>query len=374
VYDEFAKNVLLTNSVPRNWFHNTTAGKFNLQNGVYDMHTGELKPHSSEFGFTHILPYEYDPSALCPTFDKFMKDVTKEREDLTQSLLEYVGYGLSNDECWLQKAVILTGSGANGKSTFCDVIRGLAGKNNVAAQRLERLGNPVVNALIQNKLINISEETGAGAFFSAEDFKELVAGGSMNVKQLYKNQYEVLNRTKFMILCNELPTATDGSHGFFRRLVIVPFDARFDEGNRDPFIKDKLLTELAGIFNIVVKHYKNLVNRGVLASSQTSSKTIERYKFNSDIAASWIADHFELKEDSKKEDWVASVEVYQEYSQNCQYDWGVKPVSIVKFWQKVEAVFRDLDFHDRRMNIRRNGKQQWVIKGLVRKELPDESF
>lgn len=373
IYDEFKKNVLLTNAVQRDWFHSTTTGKFNLQNGVFDMNTMELSTHSADYGFTTVLPYAYDSSALCPTFDSFMKDVSLDRVDIVSTLLEFSGYALSNEDCWLQKALILTGGGANGKSTFTDTINALAGSNNVSAQRLDRLGSPIVNALIENKLLNISDETSTGAFFNAQDFKELVTGGHMNVKKLYKNQYETVNRTKFMVLCNELPTAVDGTHGFFRRLAIVPFHARFDEGvNRDSHIKDKLLTELAGIFNLVIRHYKALKARGVLATSVAASGSLAKYMYESDIAASWIAENFEIKEDSPQDKWLSGVEVYQEYSQNCNYDWGVKPVSIVKFWSKVENVMRDTKFHERRKHTRRSGKQMWVVKGFVKKEFTNE--
>ena len=374
LYDEFKKNVLLTNTVQREWFFKSTAGKFNLQNGVYDMVTRTLVKHSEEFGFINVLPYEYDSAARCPQFKKFMADVTLNREDLSKILLEFAGYSLSNEDCWLQKAMFLSGSGANGKSTYADVLRAIAGEDNVSSQRLERLGNPQVNALLENKLLNISEETSSGAFFDGQDFKELVAGGHMNIKRLYKNQYTIVNRTKLIMLCNELPTATDGTHGFFRRLVIVPFDARFDEGTRDPFILKKLKSELPGIFNLVVEHYRELKANGKLSDSSNSKASNNRYMYDADIASSWIRENFIVDDNAPREKWLGSTEVYQEYSQNCSYDWGIKPVSIMKFWAKAEAVFRDAKFHERRANLRRNGKQVWVMRGVVRKEIQNEEF
>lgn len=371
MYDEFKKNIMLTNSVPRAWFLQSTVGKFNMQNGVFDMGSNTLHPHHRDFGFTYILPYDYDENARCPAFAKFMDDVTVQRKELQSVLLEYAGYALSNEDSWLQKALFLDGEGSNGKSKFTDVLRAVAGKNNVSSQRLERLGQPQVNALLENKLMNISDEASSGAFFASDDFKEIVSGGHMTIKKLYKNQYEIENRTKFIMLCNGLPTAVDGSHGFFRRLIIVPFDARFTEENRDPFILEKLLVELPGIFNLILTHYKNLKDRGTLFESKTTSKAIARYMNDSDVALAWIKDVIEINKDAPKEKWISTVDVYHEYVQNCQFDWGIKPVSNIKFWQKGERAFMDLDFHERRAQQRRAGKVVWVLKGVIRKELED---
>lgn len=374
LYDEFKKNVLLSNVVQRDWFHRSTAGKFNMRNGVYDMHTGEVSSHSRDLGFTHILPYDYDKDAACPAFDKFLDEVTVKREDLKSVLLEFSGYCISNDESWLQKAIFLNGDGANGKSIFADVLRSVAGANNVSSQRLERLGMPVVNALLENKLVNISEEAGKSAFFASDDFKEIVTGGHMTIKKLYKNQYEIQNRTKFVMLCNGLPLAADGSHGFFRRLIIVPFDATFDEATRDPFILSKLIVECAGIFNLLVKHYKILKDRGTINKSATVTKSMGHYAYESDIALEWVRETFTMDNDAPIEKHAITTDVYQEYAQNCMYEWGIKPVSSIAFWKKAEKAFKDKDFHSKRKQIRRNGKTVWIVRGLVRKEILNDEF
>jgi putative DNA primase/helicase len=373
MYEEFKKNVMLTNVVQRDWFQGSTAGKFNMQNGVFDMQKGELVPHNRDFGFTHILPYDYDPSALCPAFNKFLAEITANRVDLQNVLLEYTGYSLSNEDSWLQKALFLEGGGANGKSKFTEVVRALAGANNVSSQRLERLGSPIVNAMLENKLVNISDEAGSSAFFASEEFKEIVTGGHMTIKKLYKNQYEIENRTKFIMLCNGLPNAADGSHGFFRRLIIVPFDVQFDEATRDPFILDKLLVELSGIFNLVLQHLRNLKARGIIFESEHVKNALGKYALESDIALPWIQDTLELTGEADHTKWVATTDIYQEYVQNCAYDWGIKPVSSVKFWKKADKVFRK-DMSTLRARSRRGDKVVWTIKGLVRKELQDEQF
>lgn len=374
IYDEFKKNVLLTNVVNRDWFTHTTKGYFNMQNGIYDMEKDELIPHDRKFGFLHVLPYSYEKEADCPRFKKFLKEVTLDSYDLEKVLLEYSAYCIQGGFPWLQKALFLNGDGANGKSVFADILRSVVGENNASSQRLERLGNPNINALIENKLVNISEESSKAGFLHTEDFKELVGGGHMNVKRLYKNSYEVVNHTRFVMLSNGMPTATDGSHGFFRRLIIVPFNATFSGDKKDPFILKKLKEELSGIFNLLITNLKDLIKRGDIVVSNVAETALHRYAEDSDIAMGWIRDNLDIVETAPKEKWVSSTDMYQEYVQNCQYDWGIKPVSNINFWRKAAKALEDLSFQDRKVQARRNNKVTWVYKGIVRKELNDEQF
>jgi len=373
VMDEFKKIILLINTVDADWFHRTTTGKFNLANGVFDMQTGKLLPHGQEYGFTHVLPYEYDIAARCPTFDSFMDEITLKRKDLQELLLEYAGYALSNDSCWLQRSIILTGEGANGKSTFAEVLRGLAGEDNCSSVRLDRIGNPIYNAQMERKLFNISEESSTKAFYDTQDFKELVAGGHITVKKLYQNQYTIENRTKLVIMCNELPLSPDGSHGFLRRLSIIPFDRTFSESERDIDIVRKLRAELSGIFNKVVESYRRLKEKGHLTEGMAAKAALSRYLEDTDMARLWISESFEVKPDAPKEDWVDSTTVYQEYVQNCNYDWGVKPVSSIQFTRALSRALK-VDARDLREQVRISGKRMRVFKNVVRKEFQDEQF
>jgi putative DNA primase/helicase len=61
-----------------------------LQNGVLDINTMELKPHSPEYMFFNLLPVEYNPNAKCPNIEKFLSEITGCKEDV-EILLEVIG-------------------------------------------------------------------------------------------------------------------------------------------------------------------------------------------------------------------------------------------------------------------------------------------
>ena len=128
---EFRRKVQRTNLVQQEWFTESTSRKINLQNGVLDLskENPELSNHTTDFGFTSVLPYEYNPDADCPRFEQFLDEVTLGRDELKDVLMEYAGYAFASSRCDFSKALILTGEGANGKSTFINVLKLLAGRS-----------------------------------------------------------------------------------------------------------------------------------------------------------------------------------------------------------------------------------------------------
>ena len=67
----------------------------NLQNGMYSLKAGSLEKHHPDFLSTIQIPIKYDGEADCPTFKKFMKDITCNDEELKNVLQELMGYLLS---------------------------------------------------------------------------------------------------------------------------------------------------------------------------------------------------------------------------------------------------------------------------------------
>ncbi len=263
---------------------------------MLDTETLELLPHSPERGFRSGLAYSYDVMATCPTFDKFMHDVTCGDAGLQAVLLEFAGYALSSDSCWAQKALVLEGVGSNGKSTLMNILRALAGKDNYASLTLSDLRGEGNRQMLDGKLFNMAEETPSKSLMESSIFKNLVTGGETQVRQLYKKPYVMRNRAKLIFACNDLPGSNDTSLGYFRRFLIVPFRATFSDalGNKDSFIEEKLIKELPGIFNRVIRHYAALVKNKVFSESGASLQALSEYRLDVDLVERFFTEEVTL--------------------------------------------------------------------------------
>lgn len=307
-----------SNITPRSWFIDSAHKKINFKNGVLDLRTKKLLPHSTEYGFFYCLPYAYDPEATCPTFDQHIKDITCDDEDLQSILLEFMGYAVSNDEPWAQRCLFLTGEGNNGKSTFINILKGIVGPGSYSTITIDNLENQQILAGIEGKLFNLSEE-GPNQLYRSGIFKRAVAGQEETVKRLYVQPYSVFIRAKMIVTCNELPKSPDTTHGFFRRFLIVPFDRKFTAKDEDPFINRKLATEHAGILNKILIHYEKLLERKDFTYSEKSLAVTKEFMETNDAIRDWLSNCEYSFTDSDK-DFVSTLRLYESYRRFCLHN------------------------------------------------------
>ena len=165
-----------------------------------------------------------------------------------------------------------------------ETVSALVGKDAYAAVPLQDLEQDTMRYLIANKLFNYSEETSLRALSDSSLFKTLVTGGNITIRQLYAQPYIAENRTKLIISANQLPQTRDTSNGLLRRLAIIKMEAVFNpevEGH-DYFIKDKLMAELPGIYNLLIEAYGRLKERGMLAGTEIIKEALQEYREETD--------------------------------------------------------------------------------------------
>lgn len=316
--NEFCAKIRANKQRKKEWYENSIFRRINLQNGVFDIETNRLLPHSEEFAFTGILPYSYNANAKAPRFRKFMQEVTCGDEELEKVLLEFAGYCISGDSCWLHKALILSGSGSNGKSTFMTILKSVAGESLYSSLSLTALNDAAKRYLLLNKLFNLGEETHVSALAKSEVFKILVGGGEVDIKRLYQQPFIYKNIAKMMFACNKLPYSNDSTEGLYRRLVIVPFNAKFVEGkNEDKGIEQKILEELPGILNIFIENYLKLKDRKMLANSRAIADELASFKDSNDTMGSWFYNTVSTIDDI--EAFVATDELWTSFENFCDF-------------------------------------------------------
>lgn len=235
---------------------NTT--KLNLQNGIFDLKIFELKPHSTDFFSTIQLPIVYDKEAKCPRFKKFLMEIFAGDKERIHLIKQIFGYCLtSSTKC--QKAFLLKGSGANGKSVLLNVLTELVGTENIANLPLSALKDSFRIASLVDKNVNIVAEGGFKTnTFSTEIFKAIVAGDLCFGEIKHGPTFSFKPKCKIIISVNKLPHISDTSYGMERRLIIIPFDRIFRAEEQNKSLSKILLKELPGILNFALDGLREL--------------------------------------------------------------------------------------------------------------------
>ena len=230
---------------------------FNFRNCVLDLLTGKKKEHNPAYMSSVQALYDYDETADCPMWKKFISEIMADREASINLLQEMTGYILYTDSS-LQKCFFLMGNGANGKSVFLNVIRAVFGEANVSSVEMSSLIEPFQRINLINSLVNISTETSSNVKGAESLFKQIVVGDTIN--GCYKNKDFVNFNPRCVMIsaCNEYIKSRDTTEGFMRRICFIDFPCKFEGEKADTELEAKLKTELAGIFNWAFEGYKRL--------------------------------------------------------------------------------------------------------------------
>ena len=236
--------------------------KINALNETLVIKDGKVstKSHEAEDFMFYQLPYEYDPEATCPGFQKFLDEVIP--GDIQAVVQEFIGCCLDNG-IKLEKALVCVGTGSNGKSVFFEIITYVLGEENVTNYNINSLceDKSSTRIMIQNKLLNYSSDFN-GKIWSNGIFKQLVSGEPVEARRLYSDPEIIRNYARLAFNTNAMPASSDTSAGFRRRLLPVCFDVKISPDKADPMLAKKLKTEAPGILNWAIEGLKRYVENG----------------------------------------------------------------------------------------------------------------
>ena len=195
----------------------------NLHNGTFEITPDgwQLRDFSPDDFLTYQLPFNYDEDATCSMFDKFLLRVLPD-ESSRLVLQEFSGFIFTKLN--LEKCLVLTGEGGNGKTVFFDVINALIGIENILNYSIGLFKEPFNRAKLTNVLLNYSDEKGFD--LNPDIFKNLVSGTPLQACEKYCAPFTLRNKVKFIFNCNKLPNETESTEAYYRRFLIVPFDVK----------------------------------------------------------------------------------------------------------------------------------------------------
>jgi putative DNA primase/helicase len=264
----------------------------NVENGLLNWRTLQLKPHTPHYYSRIQHPVKYDPKAKCPSIEKVFKTVL-EQEDYTKAL-EFIAYCLYRAYP-IQKAFILYGPGGTGKTQFIEILCKLIGSDNVSSTSMHDLEEDrFATSELYNKCLNQFGDMEQTALPNVNILKMLTSGSDRVRAQRKREQpFDFVNFAKFIFGTNKLPIVKDDTTGFYRRIELLPFMHVFTEEEKDMELlrTAKSDEELSGLLNLVIPHLELLLERGEFSNSCDTKEIKTKYKSTSDPIGAFIEDH-----------------------------------------------------------------------------------
>jgi putative DNA primase/helicase len=169
-----------------------------------------------------------------------------------------VGYSLTGDTRE-QCLFILHGNGANGKSTFLEILLKLLGSHAAITSFSTFLvhqnpGTPRndVAKLHGARLVKATESQ-KQAMLDEAAVKEAVGGDTLSARFLFKEFFEFRPQFKLWLATNHRPSIHGTDDAIWRRIKLIPFERQFSGKQRDSKLREKLESELPGILAWAVR-------------------------------------------------------------------------------------------------------------------------
>lgn len=255
----------------------------NTPTGIFDLREGVLRPHDPEAYITKIAHVEYDPTATCPTWERFLGEIFGGDTDLINYVQRAVGYSMTASTVE-QCVFFLHGSGSNGKSTFLSIIREMMGDYTVNIQPETIMvknspggANSDIARLKSARLVT-TVEPNEGARLNEGLLKQLSGEDPVTARRLYGDEFEFIPQFKLWMATNHRPLIRGTDDGIWRRIKMIPFTVQIPDDKKDKHLAGKLRRELPGIFNWAIDGCRKYQEGGLQEPRSVRGSTMEYRK------------------------------------------------------------------------------------------------
>jgi len=321
------------------------------RNGTIIRSNSDLVPNSPSFGFVYQIQVMYDPSASSEAVKKFIEDVVNGED---RKLLVQIPAQALMQNSNFQLSYCLTGDGANGKSTYIQMIKKLVGRNSTTSVSLQEiLENRFATANLQGKLFNLYADLPKTSLKDTGKFKILTGGDQMSAEKKFADSFLFENKSVFVFSANELPSVDDGTFAFWRRWAIIEFPNKFRVSNE--YI-EKLITpkNLSGFLNLIIEDMNRIEKEGIIRSSK-AEEIMELWRMRANSAYAFIKTR--LKKSAIE--WIPKNVLWSEYNKFC-IDNDFTEMSKIKFRQQLEKEYVVNETY-----ITKDREREVVIKGIA---------
>ena len=296
----------------------------NCENGTIDTRTGRRREQKRADLITKRSPAHFDPHATCPRWLSFLERIMDGNQNLVDFLQRAVGYSLTG-ATGEQVLFFLYGTGANGKSTFLDIIYEVLGDYASATPTstlLSKAGSDTIpNDIARLKGVRFvsAVETEDGRRLAESVLKQITGDKRISARFMRGEWFDFKPECKLWLAANHKPVIRGTDDGIWRRIRLIPFTVSIPPEEQDHTLFEKLVTELPGILNWALQGCVRWQREGLGLPMEVKT-AIATYREEMDTLADFFAECCTVE----KHAMATARELYTRYTLWCE-DNGERP-------------------------------------------------
>ncbi|AFC63716.1 phage/plasmid primase, P4 family [Enterococcus faecium] len=309
----------------------------NLPSGTCDLRTGAVREHNAQDYITKQTAVDPSGDGM-DVWEDALQTFFQGDTDLIRYVQEIVGLAAIG-KVYIEALVIAYGEGRNGKSTFWNTIARVLGtySGNMSADTLtvgcKRNVKPEL-AEAKGKRMIIAAELEEGMRLNTSNVKQLCSTDEIYAEKKYKAPFSYVPTHTLVLYTNHLPRVGAIDQGTWRRLIVIPFNAKI-EGKADIKNYSDFLFKMAGgaVLQWIIEGAKRVIAGDYkIVQPRVVQAAIQKYKENNDWLSHFLDDCCEVGDDFE----AKSGEFYNAYRSYC-LQMGEYTRSTTDFYSALES-------------------------------------
>ena len=266
-----------------------------VNNGIYDLASGQLLAFSPEYAITSKIVTNYNPNVLKPSFDvdEWFKSLACGDSEIQELLWQVINEAI-NPNYTRKKIGFLIGDGNNGKGTFQKLLTCLIGAQNVSTLKpMDFRGTDGAKFKLENligKVCNIGDDISSAYVDEVSNLMSIATGDPIPIEIKNGPTYDMALKLFCLFSGNDMPKMRNKSQGLYRRLLLVPFNADFNGEVENPLIKEKYVADKQVLEYVL---YKAINLRFKKFIEPTAVKeAVSEYKKGNDYVIAYVDERY----------------------------------------------------------------------------------
>jgi len=315
-------------------------GFLTCANGVVDLSTGELLPFDRRRMTTRMTDVPYDPDADCPKWRRALAYLLGGDDEQVLWLKRAAGYSLTG-RADAKMFAFLFGSGDNGKSTFLEVLKLVAGEyaQKTSVESVLSSGaageqkNTPYTAMLRGARLVVTDEMPQDRSLKASVIKDLTGGDTIAAMAKYQDPIQFRPTHFLWLYGNYTPNNPDDSEGMWQRVNLVRFPVSIPKDEQVPLEKlmEGFRSELPGILNWCVAGAMVAIAQGVGTTESIRAET-QVYREEQDLMGQFIREQCEQHPDFR----IPKKVLYSAYKEWCVGEGVGRPLSGKAFSRRMK--------------------------------------